>query len=57
IMHFVYDKRQVAIENRDNTDISSVFIGMFDDNDVRHETAFISVPFKINPPYISFRFN
>ena len=54
---YAYDKRQVIIKNQDITNISSIFIGMFDMSDVRYEGTSITVPFKINPPYISFRFN
>ena len=52
----IYNKKQVMIKNQDITDISTAFIGMFDDEDIRYGTNLI-VPFLINPPYISFEFN
>ncbi len=54
---YTWDKRQVIIRNQDITDISSIFLGMFNLSEVRHSGDLIIAPFKINPPYISFRFN
>jgi len=54
---YSWDKIQVTIRNKDITDISSTFLGMFNISEVRHGGDLIIVPFKINPPYISFRFN
>ena len=54
---YTWDKRQVIIRNRDITDISSIFLGMFNLSEVMYSGNIIIVPFKINPPYISFRFN
>lgn len=54
IIPIVYDKKQVIIKNQDNNDISSMFFGMFVD-EIRYGSDSIKVPFRINPPYISFR--
>ncbi len=54
---YTCDKRQVIIKNQDTTGISSLFLGMFNLSKVRHSAHLIIAPFKINPPYISFKFN
>lgn len=54
---YTWDKRQVIIKNQDITDISSIFLGMFNLSEVKHSVDLIIAPFKINPPYISFKFN
>jgi len=54
---YTWEKRQVIIRNQDTTDISSIFIGMFNLGEVRNGVDHIIAPFKINPPYISFKFN
>ena len=51
IYPIVYEKKPTVIRNLDVNDISSVFIGMFED-DVRHGTENITVPFRINTPHI-----
>lgn len=52
----IYSKKQVIIKNLDISDICSEFVGMFDDNDIRYGMTY-TVPFLINPPYISFKFS
>jgi len=50
-------KPGVLIKNQDIANISTVFVGMFDDDNIREsvDMSFV-VPFLINPSYISFEF-
>jgi len=57
IYSVIYNKKQVIIQNQDIEQITTKFIGMFDDENVRHYGMSLFVPFFINPPYISFEFN
>lgn len=57
IYSIVYDRKpRVIIKSQDNANISSTFIGMFDD-DIRDNVGTIKVPFRINPPYIFLSLN
>jgi len=56
IYEVIFDKKQVVIKNKDNTNITTIFCGMFDDDKIRHGISMI-VPFLINPPYLSIEFN
>jgi len=47
-------KPHIVVKNQNDSIISSVFVGMFED-DVRHGTGTIKVPFRITPPYIYFK--
>ncbi len=53
----IFNKKLVKIKNLDIDNISSLFVGMFNDDDVRDGPGFFLVPFLINPPYISFEFS
>ena len=56
LVPIVYGRKpHIIIKNQSDPNISSIFIGMFED-DVRYSGGTINVPFRINPPYISFRF-
>lgn len=56
ILGAIYNKKRVMIKNQDITNITTVIVGMFDDENIGNGTSFV-VPFLINPPYISFEFN
>ncbi len=47
-------KPHIVVKNQNDSIISSVFVGMFED-DVRHGMGTITVPFRITPPYIYFK--
>jgi len=56
ILGAIYNKKRVMIKNQDITNITTVIVGMFDDENIGNGMSFV-VPFFINPPYISFEFN
>ena len=57
IYGIIYNKKRVVIKNRDNANIITKFVGMFNEDDIRYGHSILVVPFLINPPYISFEFN
>lgn len=56
IYEVIFDKKQVLIKNKDNANITIMFCGMFDDDKMRHGLT-MTLPFLINPPYLSIEFN